>query len=143
MDRRNAAAAHLHDSPIQVLPTPPIRVDHTKTAGGACAEASSSHGGMQADAAAQSNAHGGAGVAVSSHTCMIQSPMAALPTPPMCAQTTTVALWSSGSCITKMDLVPCMASNECNLMERMEDANMCAYPRLRPPFNAYEYFQSY
>ena len=34
-----------------------------------------------------------------------------------------------------------MASNECDLMERMEDANMCAYPRLRPPFNAY--FQSY
>ena len=35
----------------------------------------------------------------------------------------------------------CMASNECDLMERMEDANMCAYPRLGPPFNAY--FQSY
>ena len=84
MRRRNAAAAHLHDSPLQALPTPPMRVDHTKTAGGACAEASSSHGGMEAGAAAESHAHGGAGAAVSSHTCMIRPPMVALvPTPPM------------------------------------------------------------
>ena len=62
--RRDAAAAHLHYSPIQALPTPPMRVDHTETADGACAEASNSHGGMQADAAAESHAHGGAGAAV-------------------------------------------------------------------------------
>ena len=44
MRRRNAAAAHLHDSPIQALPTPPMRVDHAEAAGGACSEASNSHG---------------------------------------------------------------------------------------------------
>ena len=150
MRRRNAAAAHLHDSPIQPLPTPPMQVDHTNTAGGACSKASSSHGGMQADAAAASHvvshvhAHGG-GAAISSHTCVIQSPMVALPTPPMVALPTPPvpwAVWSPGSRgHTTLDLAPCMASTECDLMERIEHANMRTYPRLGAPFNAY--FLSY